>query len=128
MGGLSRKAIPYTPGGSPPQESGRGACNYGRGSPQSGGGGSAGNRDVRRAHGAHHRCARGEPYDAAPACDLSGGIYAGAQPGPPHQPEVQRRVLIEAPRQLEERHRPGSIVEKSFQGEPGSDPGWLKRY
>lgn len=36
--------------------------------------------------------------------------------GPPNQPEIQRRVLTDALRQLEELHMPGSIVEKHYPG------------
>jgi len=42
------------------------------------------------------------------------GFTLGHSLGPPHQPEVQRRVLQDALRQLEELHMPGSIVEKQY--------------
>ena len=42
------------------------------------------------------------------------GFSLGHSLGPPHQPDLQRRVLQDGLRQLEELHMPGSIVEKSY--------------
>lgn len=42
------------------------------------------------------------------------GLPLGRSLGPPHQPDLQRRVLADALRQFEELHMPGGIVEKSY--------------
>lgn len=44
------------------------------------------------------------------------GFTLGHSLGPPHQPEIQYRVLKDALGQFEELHMPGSIVEKSYPG------------
>ncbi len=38
------------------------------------------------------------------------GFTLGHSLGPPHQPEIQRRVLRQALRQLEQLHMPGSVL------------------
>jgi len=42
------------------------------------------------------------------------GFTLGHSLGPPQQPDLQRRVLVDALRQFEELHLPGSIVEKQY--------------
>jgi hypothetical protein len=42
------------------------------------------------------------------------GFTLGHSLGPPHQPELQRRVLKDALSFLKELHMPGSIIERSY--------------